>query len=211
MKAKRFNQGKAMLSFIELTEGMKQISGGRSIPSGTPPHVNITIRQRDINNINISYDLLSGGRSGDKTLSRALHRFLLGRNRSDLVDKLVDYVISWEALLLTQEGSAIKQELSYRFSMNGSSLINAVDKKQGKHELLKKLKVAYSTRSTLVHGGSDADMNKDLQKGTFNSLQELCDFLEMNFRNSLFWLYKLKPKDRPYKKHHGWEELIWKE
>lgn len=201
--------GKAMLGPIELRGGIEQIPFGQSIPQGMPPHTNITISKSDIANVSTAYDLISGGKKGDKTLSRALHRFLLGRKRTDLTDKLVDYVIAWEALLLTQDGSPIAQELSYRFSLNGASLLNVADKKQDRFDSNKKMKVAYSIRSTIVHGGEDADIDKNLKKGGFNNLHTLCDFLEMNFRNTLVWLAKKDVKDRPYRKANGWEELIW--
>lgn len=201
--------GKAILGQIELHGGVDQIPIGQPLQQEIPPHTNINIKKNDLANISIAYDLLSGGKKGDKTLSRALHRFLLGRRRTDLVDKLVDYVISWEALLLTQEGSAIAQELSYRFSLNGASLISSTDAKLDRFIINTKMKAAYSARSTIIHGGGDADINKVLTKGDFTNLQSLCDYLEANFRSSLFWLAKLKPNERPYRKHNGWEELIW--
>ncbi len=201
--------GKAILSQIELHGVIDQLPICQTLQQEMLPHANINIRKNDLDNISVAYDLLSGGKKGDKTLSRALHRFLLGRRRSDLVDKLVDYVIAWEALLLTQEGNAIAQELSYRFSLNGASLLSAVDSKTDRFLSNKKMKSAYSARSTIVHGGGDADIQKVLSKGNFNDLQSLCDYLETSFRTSLFWLATLKPKDRPYRKHNGWEDLIW--
>lgn len=201
--------GKAMLGSIELHGGIEQMQVGQSIPQGMPPHINITIRKGDLNNISTAYELVSGGRKGDKTLSRALHRFLLGRKRSDLVDKLVDYVISWEALLLTQEGNPIAQELSYRFALNGASILSAADNRIDRFESNKKMKAAYSVRSTIVHGGGDTEIDKALKKGNFNNLGSLCDYLETSFRSSIIWLASKDAKERPYRKNNGWEELIW--
>lgn len=201
--------GKAMLGSINLHGGIKQMPVGQSIPQGMPPHVNITIRKKDLTNISIAYDLVSGGKKGDRTLSRALHRFLLGRKRSDLVDKLVDYVISWEALLLTQEGNPIAQELSYRFSLNGASLLSTVSNKLDRFVCNKKMKAAYSVRSTIVHGGGDEEIEKALKTGDFNNIHSLCDYLETNFRTSLLWLATKDINERPYRKRNGWEELIW--
>lgn len=201
--------GKAMLGSVDLHGGIEHMPVGQSIQQEIPPHINITIGKGDLKNISTAYDLVSGGRKGDKTLSRALHRFLLGRKRSDLVDKLVDYVISWEALLLTQEGNPIAQELSYRFSLNGASILSAANNKLDRFESNKKMKAAYSVRSTIVHGGGDAEIDKALKKGDFDNIQSLCDYLETSFRNSILWLASKDARDRPYRKHYGWEELIW--
>src|SRR5207248_6035052 len=63
--------------------------------------------------------------SPDTVPGRALRRIVLGQRRKDYEDRLVDYVIAWEALLLTHDGSPLMQELSYRFAVNGSVLLAA--------------------------------------------------------------------------------------
>ena len=201
--------GKAVLGHIELKGGIEQMPTGQPLLEKILPGVNVAIRKKDQASISTAYDLISGGKRGDKTLSRALHRFVLGRKRSDLVDKLVDYVIAWEALLLTQEGNPIAQELSYRFSLNGSSLLSVANNHLDKFVSSKKMKVAYSARSTIVHGGEDKDINKSLKTGDFNNLESLCEYLETGFRATMIWLASIDVKDRPYRKQSGWEELIW--
>ena len=204
-------KGKAILGApITLQGGLKQTWFKAPIIQEMPPPVNITIRKNDLKNIYTAYDLVSGGKKCDETLSRALHRFLLGRKRSELVDKIVDYVISWEALLLTQEGKPIKQELSYRFSLNGASILFAINNRLDRFVSIKKMKAAYSVRSTIVHGSGDTEIDKELKKGAFNNLQSLCDYIETNFRTTILWLASKDAKDRPYRKHYGWEELIWR-
>lgn len=201
--------GKAKLSAINLSGGIEHIPTGRVLSQEMPPHVNITLRKKDIPKIASAYDLVSGGRLSDKTLNRSLHRFLLGRKRADLVDKLVDYVIAWEALLLTSDGNPITQELSYRFSLNGAVLISSANIKTKPNEVYKKMKGAYSARSTIVHGGSEKEIEKTLKAGEYNNIQELCGYLELSYRNVVFWLLALKSKERPYLKQGGWELLIW--
>ncbi len=202
--------GNAMLGPVNLEGGIEMGSvHTNSIPQGMPPPVNITIRINDLANISVAYDLVSDGENDDKTLSRAVHRFLLGRKRSDLVDKLVDYVISWEALLLTKESKPMNRELSYRFALNGASLLFASNDKLDRLESKKKMNAAYSARSTIVHGGREEEIDKKLKKGDFNDLKSLCDYLEIGFRTSLFWLTSQDVNERPYSKPNGWEELLW--
>jgi hypothetical protein len=169
----------------------------------------VTLNKRDLRRLSIAYDLVVGGPKSDKTLARALHRFLLGRQRTDFVDKLVDYVISWEALLLTQEGNPISQELSYRFSLNGASLISRATKAKDRSDLYKKMHSAYRTRSSVVHGGTDSERDKALAAGAFPTINNLCEFLEQNFRAVVLWLSNIPSSERPYRAPSGWEKLLW--
>ncbi len=203
------SSGKARVGHIELKGGLEQIPFGQPVSKGIPPHTNIFLGTGDIAKIEIAYDLVSGGKKCDKTLSRALHRYILGRQRSDLIDKLVDYVIAWEAILLTQDGNPITQELSYRFALNGASLLSTIRKTNIPNEMYKKMRSAYSARSSIVHGGDDKDRDKALKKGNFKNLNELCNFLEESFRLIVFKLSLMKPKERPYRQASGWEALIW--
>ncbi|MFC1542081.1 hypothetical protein ACFL50_06505, partial [Candidatus Latescibacterota bacterium] len=201
--------GDTKLSAINLSGSIEYIPTSRSLSQTMPPNVNITLRKNDIKKIASAYNLVSGGKLSDKTLSRSLHRFLLGRKRTNLVDKLIDYVIAWESLLLTQDGNPIAQELTYRFTLNGATLISSANKKTNTIEVYKKMKSAYSTRSTIVHGGSKNEIIKKLKIGGYNSEKELCDYLESNYRKVIYWLIELKPRERPYKKKDGWENLMW--
>ena len=203
------SSGKAGVGHFELKGGLEQIPQGRPVSRGMFPQANIYLGVGDIANIEIAYELLSGGKKCDKTLSRALHRYILGRQRSDLIDKLVDYVIAWEAILLTQNGNPITQELSYRFALNGASILSKIRKTNIPNEMFKKMRSAYSARSSIVHGGDDKDRDKALKKGSFKNLNELCNFLEESFRLVVFKLSSMKPKERPYRRAGGWEALIW--
>ena len=203
------SSGKASLCHVELKGGLEHLPFSRSLRREIPPHTNIILGPKDLTNIGVAYDLLSGGKKSDKTLSRALHRYILGRQRSDLIDELVDYVIAWEAILLTQDGNPITQELSYRFAINGASLLSEMRKESSPKQLYMKMRSAYSTRSVTVHGGEDTDRNKALKIGGFKNLSELCDFIEGSFRLSVFKLSSMKPSERPYREAGGWERLIW--
>lgn len=173
------------------------------------PFQSIVLGARDVGKIQVICDLISGGEKTDQTIIRGLRRFILGRQRPHLMDKLVDYVIAWETILLTQSGTQSHQELSYRFALNGASIISQVRKDLTPNALYKKMRSAYSTRSSIVHGAGDKDINKELKTGEFANLGELCNFLEESFRLTIFWLASKTAKDRPYRQADGWELLIW--
>jgi hypothetical protein len=203
------SSGRLQIGALELGGGLQGIPAGRSIEAREPLFgPEMIIGKNDLAAIRIAYELLTGGRGSDKTLSRALHRFILGRQRSDFSDRVVDYVIALESIFLTQEGNAITQELSYRFAINGAILLWNAKAKECKNELFMKLKSAYKIRSILVHGGSSEDIDKVFRAVHITSVPELSAFLESSFRRALFWLAKHKPQDRPYRAPGGWEELL---
>lgn len=170
----------------------------------------IKINKQDAKNIKKAYKIISGFSSNsDKVMSCALHRFLLGRKRQDSFDKLIDYVISWESLLLTQNSTPVKNELSYRFSINGSSTLSKINTGNKRKKHFKIMKNIYSLRSYIVHGANNEKIDKIIKSGEFNTIKEVCDFLEENFRKTVWWLLTLEPKERPYLKKDGWEDLLW--
>lgn len=80
-------------------------------------------------------------------LRSALHRYALAGSRLRHEDRLVDLVIGFEAVLL----QGLQNELSHRFSLNGSSLSHWIHKapRQPSYHLFRS---AYAARSALVHG-----------------------------------------------------------
>lgn len=203
------SSGRLIIGALELDGGLQGIPAGRSIESReTLLGPQMTVGTNELTAIRIAYELLTGGRGSDKTLSRALHRFVLGRQRSDLNDRVVDYVIALESIFLTQEGNAIAQELSYRFAINGAILLWNAKAKERKNDLFLKLKSAYRIRSIIVHGVSSEDLDKVFRAAHISSMAELSAFLESSFRRALFWLAEQKPQDRPYRASGGWEKLL---
>ena len=84
-----------------------------------------------------------------------MHRFTLGCGRVDQADRLIDFVVALEALLLPYDKEARNSNLSYRFSLHGAFfLAEAPLERRTVFEGLKKL---YDTRSRLVHGGGYPD------------------------------------------------------
>lgn len=203
-------EGKTTTGHFNLNSELNFIPIGKSMDKPLSSHIHLTISKADIEKINIAYGLLSNGVRCDKVINRSLHRFVLGRKRADIFDKLIDYVVAWESILLTNNGSPITQELIYRFALNGAAIISVATKTKDKKKLFKKFKSAYGTRSAIIHGGDRSAWDKYLALGEFENIQELCSFLEHSFRDVIFWLEALSKDKRPYAVQYGWEDLIFK-
>jgi hypothetical protein len=81
-----------------------------------------------------------------KSIAVAVNRLAYARDRERPEDKLVDYVVAAEAVLL-DEGAT---ELSFRLALRGAALLGASPaERQTVHALLRS---AYAARSKLVHG-----------------------------------------------------------
>ena len=87
-------------------------------------------------------------------LGLPLRRLIDGLGRTRFDDRIVDYAIGLEALLLTPSENA---ELSYRFALRGATVLG----ESGEDGLLafQALKGFYKARSTIVHGGSLAKLD----------------------------------------------------
>lgn len=201
--------GRILLGDIEVLGGVPGISSGRLVRADSIPPTNLTVASADIESIKSAQALVAGGSRSDNTLTRSLQRFLLGRKRNDASDRLVDYVVAWESILLTSHGSPIAQEMSYRFALNGASLLSRTRRDISARDANKKFKQSYAVRSKIVHGGSKSEIEKALSAAGFNSIVELCTFLESQYRKSVSYLTAIPRKDRPYLKPGGWEDLIW--
>ena len=176
-----------------------------------------------------AYALLQDA-DNDRVLSTVIDRFILGMKRGTHHpnrinepnwDKIVDYIIAMETLFLTVDDGEVTGELAYRFRMNGSSIISAATG-QSREKIFDALNDLYSLRSKVVHGSEDSKILK-LANHLIGLLGIECE----NHRHSLGrlmlvdkqvreWLKKsivyvatIERKDRPYRKHHGWERLVW--
>jgi hypothetical protein len=84
-----------------------------------------------------------------KRVDLAMRRFNLAYERLMLEDRLIDYAIGLEALLLRAEE---QQELGFRLALRGSRLLT--NDANARSEIFSRLRAAYSVRSEIVHGGS---------------------------------------------------------
>ena len=156
----------------------------------------------------VFYDLLRDP-GHDRVINRALRRLVLGRKRTDPIDRLVDLVVGWEAIVLTQGGKSLTQELTYRFAVNGALIVSKATRRRVRPSLLKQFKAAYAARSSIVHGDNDAALGRALRVGGFDSASAGCDFLETHLRHVILWLNGLSTNSRPYRLHEGWDRLLW--
>ncbi len=81
----------------------------------------------------------------NKYLDVALRRFNLGIEETDFEDKMIDYLISFEALYLQE-----RRELTYRLSNRVAILLGKEEKET--EEIKQTIKKAYDLRSVIVHG-----------------------------------------------------------
>src|SRR2546422_858598 len=84
-----------------------------------------------------------------KRVDLAMRRFNLAYERLMFEDRLIDYMIGLEALLLRSEE---QQELGFRLALRGSRLLG--HDPNARSGTFSRLRSAYSVRSEIVHGGS---------------------------------------------------------
>ena len=184
-------------------------------PTGTPGWNNpwvmpksATLRAAEAPKLE-EYLSLTSGASADRVLNRGLRRFFGSAERADPSEALVDLVIAWETILLTVTGNAVKQELSYRFALNGACCCVAIGVMGTHNEHHAKMKAAYGVRSEVVHGSDDDKVKKAYEAAGFSSLPQLNDYLSSSYRLLVPWLLERDVAERPYKKKSGWELLLW--
>ena len=178
-----------------------------------------------------AYELLRDSKK-DRILETAIDRFILGRRRhihhpnrvnQPHWDKIVDYVIAMETLLLTADGNPVEQELSYRFRLNGASLLKyAVG--EDAHKSFHALKHLYGLRSKVVHGApNDAilkegnkfierlGIDSDDHKHLIGRLMIISKKVEEWITAMLLWIGDKEIGERPYRKIGAWEQWLWGE
>lgn len=183
-----------------------------------------------LESISKTYNVLSEANS-DIILNRALNRFFIALKEdlhspnmvnSPNWDKILDLVISLETILLSSK-TTIKTELTYRFKLNGASLlwdVTGFDKRK----IFEVLGIIYDIRSKIVHGGDDkkivSDIDKILRKlniednsdgGGIGKLVLLSNLLEEWIKLLVEKLVGIPIEKRPYKIEDGWESYIWNE
>lgn len=160
----------------------------------------------------------------DKFLDRSINKFLSGR-KQDIQhpnttntpnwDKIMDYVVALEAILL----SGMKSELTLRFKLNGAWLLSeayAIDRKTA----FTALGHLYSLRSSVVHGYDLPNAKKSAQKflsslATARSeklhdlelITQISRIIEIWLQNIFFYLAQIPEQSRPYICEGTWEDM----
>ncbi len=167
----------------------------------------------ELNNSNLRevthiVSLIENSISQDTILERSFSRFLIAVDEPRAEEKIVDLVISLESILLTFAGSAGNSELSYRFSLNGSTLLGLISDSVKFKEAIDFFKNVYSIRSKIVHGDSVDAIIKELKKANCNNLIELNSQISIFYSKILIYLVLIEKVKRPYYVQGGWEMLL---
>lgn len=123
-----------------------------------------------------SYQRASDARRPQIDVARRRFEFSYERSRPE--DKLIDCLIGFEALLLTQEERA---ELEYRLALRGATLLS--DTAEQRLSIFNDLKLAYRERSKIVHGAETKGSLKIAGKDV--SLTDFADRVEEHLRSAI--------------------------
>jgi hypothetical protein len=160
----------------------------------------------------------------DRLLDRSIDKFLSGRKRdiqhpntvnTPNWDKIMDYVVAMEAILL----SGNRSELTLRFKLNGAWLLSeahAIDR----NTAFVALGHLYSLRSSVVHGYDLVNAKKSAQKflGSLSSSnsEEMNDLdlvtkvsrtIEIWMQSLFLHLIDIPKQDRPYNCEGAWDNM----
>lgn len=184
-----------------------------------------SLGEHDFKKVSHTYKILRSSKE-DIVLQTAIDRFLIAKHQ-DLHhpnkisnpnwDKLVDYVIAFETLFVSSGNG----ELSYRFKLNGTSILSKNG--QDKRLLFDALGYLYGIRSKIVHGSSQkvilkevtnfmntVNMSTENTESSIECLSLVTEQLEKWILFVLEEMYKLDKEHRPYNRKGGWEDLLWK-
>lgn len=142
--------------------------------------------------------------SGKTFLSVAIRRFSQSNERDSIEDKVIDFLISAEALFLSSGGS-FQCELKYRLSHRAAMFIEGDAEKQRK--IFEFMQKAYDVRSAIVHGTTPKLPKKE--DGTLCSLDEFCRDIEKHLRLSLKKAIKLATTAESSNKIIEWNSIIF--
>lgn len=181
------------------------------------------LTSEDITSLRSSYRFLQAV-DNDRVLATAVDRFILGLKQGEHHpnrvnephwDKIVDYVIAMETLF------SVDTELSYRFRLNGSSLLSRATGEDVR-QLFHALKHLYELRSKVVHGAEDSailkaankfilrlEIDNENYKHSLGRMILISRKVESWLRKAFFYLGGLETANRPYLKADGWEDLLW--
>ncbi len=122
---------------------------------------------------------------GSKRLGFSIHRFMLAFERGLLADRIVDLVISAEAMLLADTDENSRGELRFRFALRAAKFIEHPH--YNEQETYQVMRRAYDVRSAVVHGGSPKDTrlpdNQAADLSTFTDAIE--DLVRLALRKAL--------------------------
>jgi hypothetical protein len=139
-------------------------------------------------------------------LSVAIRRFSQANERESVEDKMIDYLISAEALFLSSGGS-FQDELKYRLSHRAAMFIETETEKQ--RNIFKFMQEAYDVRSAIVHGATPKLPKKE--DGSQYTLEDFCQDVEGYLRFSLNKTIELASTAEAPNKILDWNKVVFPE
>lgn len=123
--------------------------------------------------------------SRDGALNIAIKRFNDSFTRRDVEDRIIDLMIAFEALFLKEDE---KMELTFKLALRTAIFLK--NKDVGGDDLFHFMKVAYNTRSNIIHGAKTKDkikVKKSINVDEYDelTLHEFLNKLEDIFRKCL--------------------------
>ena len=134
----------------------------------------------------------------------AIRRFSQSNERESIEDKIIDFLISAEALFLSSGGS-FQGELKYRLSHRAAMFIE--DEAENQREVFNFMQKAYNVRSDIVHGREPNLPNNE--HGTPYSLREFCNEIENHLRFSLKKAIKIAESAKSSNNVIDWDLIIF--
>ena len=125
---------------------------------------------------------LSGPETVPSEVDFATRRFNFGFDRWRVEDRITDHVIALEALYVPD---SLSGEIGYKLQVRGTAVLGENRTGNEREQIRKELKTAYSLRSALVHGESDARIRRELRRIALRRLDEFVPVLEDLLRQSI--------------------------
>lgn len=160
----------------------------------------------EIPNLSVLYDLVDVDSNSDRILSLAVRRYLMGQSRGSFNDRIIDFTIALEAILLPRASNNI----SYRFAINGANLLARIDRTSSRRDLFDRFRGAYKIRSKIVHGDDGTDqISKALIIGKFKDVRAVAEFLGNSVRKIVLYLIKAPDRDKVHKHKDCYDNWIF--
>lgn len=135
-----------------------------------------------------------------------IRRFSQSCDRADIEDRIIDLMISAEALFLSSGGS-FQGELKYRLAHRAAMLIgDDIGDRKYVFEFMQK---AYDVRSSIVHGSTPKLPKK--MDGNEYTLEEFCSDIEMYLRVSTKKAISLVSDTSGSRKEIDWKSIVFPE
>lgn len=135
--------------------------------------------------------------NGWPSLSVALKRYSTAMSRKSLDDKVIDMMISSEAIFLGDNS-----ELSYKLSLRAAALLG--DDQKSKQHIISVFKKAYSLRSKIVHGILPVTRDhRDYQKH-----KDTVDERSKLINKAIKKMFEIADNKGAKDNHVNWEEML---